>query len=120
MRKLLVFAAILAVPIAAAEAKCTKKSLNGTWAMGGGTASGVGVMSGGTYNVTISGSAISFTLTSFSSTKCRGSGNGLFSGTPVTVKVASEGIATSAAKPNHLLVTVIAGGGAFQLPMQRQ
>ncbi len=88
--------------------------------MGGGAESGVGVMSGGTYNVTISGTAINFTLTSFSSTKCKGSGNGVFDGTPVTVKVASEGIASSAAKPNHLLVTIVAGGEALQLPMQRQ
>ncbi len=120
MRKLLVFAAILAVPIAAAEAKCTKKSLNGTWVMGIGSEAAAGAMSGGSFSFSIPGVALSFTLTSFNSTTCKGSGSGLINASPYTVKVASEAIASSSAKPNHLLVSFFDGGDVFALPMQRQ
>jgi hypothetical protein len=120
MRTLLVAAAALAAAVTAAEAKCTKKSLNGNWAANVGSAAAVGVMAGGTYNVTVAGTTISFTLTSFNSTKCRGTGNGTFGGASVAVEAASEGIASSSSKPNHLLVTVSVGGNSLMFAMQRQ
>lgn len=120
MRTLLVAAAVLAAAVTAAEAKCTKKSLNGNWAANLGSVAAVGVMAGGTYNVSIGGSTVNFTLTSFNSTKCRGTGSGTFVGTPVTVEAASEGIASSSSKPNHLLVTVSVGGSSLMFAMQRQ
>jgi hypothetical protein len=119
MKKLFIVAAALAATISTADAKCTKKSLNGSWALDGGTAAGVGVMSGGVYNVTVGSTAVSLNISSFSSTKCRGSGTGNFDGTPVTVKVAAEAIAASSSKPNHLLVTVSAGGMSLMFSLQR-
>ncbi len=120
MKKFLIAAAALAFVATAAEAKCTKKSLNGTWSLGFAGIGGIGTMSGGAIIVPISATSISFTLTSFSSTKCRGSGTGLFDGTPVTVKVASEKIPSTAESPNHLFVTMVAGATTYQISMQRQ
>ncbi len=60
MNKLFITAAILAVSVSAAEAKCTKKSLNGSWSLGaaGGSGAILGSASGGTFTFTIGGDTL--------------------------------------------------------------
>jgi hypothetical protein len=120
MKKFLIVATALVATATAADAKCTKKSLNGSWAVGYSTVAAIGTMASGTFTATLSGSTVTFTLSSFNSTKCRGTGTGTFGTTPVTVNVASEKIPTSDVSPNHLLVTMTAAGGSAMLTMQRQ
>jgi hypothetical protein len=120
MKTLIVAAAMLAAAVTAAEAKCTKKSLNGSWAIGLSSISAVGTIAGGNFSATASGLTVDFSLSSFNSTKCRGSGTGTFDGTAGTVKLASEAIASTTGKPNHLLLTMTVGGQIIILPLQRQ
>ncbi len=117
MKKVFLVAAALAMVTTAAEAKCTKKSLNGNWSMGFQGQGFPATMAGGVFSG--AGGAVTFTLTSFNSTKCRGIGSGSFEGTPVTVAVASERIPGSDVSPNHIFVTVTAGSSSLVLTLQR-
>jgi hypothetical protein len=120
MKKIIVVLSALAAMASVAEAKCTKKSLNGSWSIGAAVlGAGTGTISGGVINVTIDGAPVSLTISSFSSTKCKGTGGGTFDGTPVTMTIASEKIPGSSVSPNHLLITVSAGGDSLLLQAQR-
>ncbi len=119
MKALLIASTALILAASAAEAKCTKKSLNGTWQLGVATSTGTGTMAGGNFSTSLGATPITLTITSFNSTKCRGSGSATFSGTPFSLTVASERIPGSPQSPNQLLVTLSGGTGILQLAMQR-
>ncbi len=122
MNKLFITAAILAVSVTAAEAKCTRKSLNGNWVLGfGGGGSGIlGSASGGTFTFGSGGATLIMTITSFSSTKCKGSGSGTSSGTPFTFALNTEDIPGSKQKPNHVFADITIGTDVFMVTAQRQ
>ncbi len=120
MKKLIIAAAILAASVTAAEAKCSKKALNGSWSLAvNGEVAAIGTASGGIFS--FAGGLLSLTLSNFSSTTCKGSGTGQEGGAPFTFKMASESIPGSSQKPNQLMVNIDIGGGDF-LPavLQRQ
>ncbi len=119
MKKYLIAAAVLALSVSAAEAKCSKKALNGNWSLDLVSVALPGTASGGNFTFVSGGSSFTFNLSSFSSTKCRGSGTGSFDGTPVTLTMASEKIPGSSQNPNHLLMTINAGGTSVLFTMQR-
>ena len=50
-------------------------------------------MAGGVFTGAISGTAISLTISAFSSTKCKGTGSGTIGATPVTLTAATEAVA---------------------------
>lgn len=111
----------LTVTASAANATCTRKSLNGTWSFSVvGQLGVIGKMSGGTYIATVNGSLVTFTLTSFNSTTCKGSGLGSIGGTQVSLKGSTEQISTSKGRPNHFLMTMQMGTTAYEVIMQRQ
>lgn len=119
MTKMLVLIAAFAATVSAAEAKCTKKSLNGGWSVGFAAEAGTGTIAGGVLNVTVDTTVISLTITSFNSTKCKGTGSGTVSGTPVTMQIATEKIPGSTVSPNHLFITVTGAGSSFQILAHR-
>ncbi len=120
MKKIIIVLAALAATASIAEAKCTKKSLNGNWSIGTPVVgTGTGTIAGGVLNVTLDGDVISLNISSFSSTKCRGTGSGTFGVTPVSMTIASEKIPGSTVSPNHLFITVTAGSESLQLHAQR-
>jgi hypothetical protein len=120
MRKIIIAASMLALSVVAAEAKCTKKSLNGTWVLGAGSTAIPGTAAGGTFTFISGGTTLTMTLSSFSSTKCRGSGTGVSGATPFTFKMASERIPDTPDSPNHLFVTATAGATTIMFTLQRQ
>jgi hypothetical protein len=121
MKKLIIAAAVLAVSTAAAEAKCSKKALNGTWALAvGGEVAVIGTASGGVFTFTNGMDTLTLTLSTFSSTKCKGNGSGSEGGSPFTFKMASESIPGSAEKPNHLLAVLTDGGTSIPIVLKRQ
>ncbi len=122
MNKLFITAAILAVSVSVAEAKCTKKSLNGNWSLGlaGGGPAFLGSASGGTFTFTSGMSTLTLSVANFSSTSCKGSGSGTVGATPITFKINSEKIPGSAQKPNHLLVQATNGVDTLVYSLQRQ
>jgi hypothetical protein len=101
-------AAALAAP---AEAACTKKSLNGSWAFGLGPTGYTGTMSGGVWFVDLGGgTSITITVASVSKSKCKGTGTLSITsgGTTDTypAKFAMEHISESSSlKPNILHMT---------------
>jgi hypothetical protein len=119
MKKILVAAALLAFTVPAAQAQCSKKALNGNWSVDVGPLAISGTATGGNFTFTSGGGTLTFTLNSFSSSKCKGTGTGNYFGIPVTVTAASEKIPGGSEKPNHLLVTISAGGDSLILVLQR-
>ncbi len=106
MNKIFLAASIFAVLVTAAEAKCTKKSLNGNWELGTESTAIPGTAAGGVFTFTFSGSTLTMTLSSFSSKTCRGSGSGASGSTPFTFTLAAERIPGTAESPNQLLATL--------------
>ncbi len=121
MKKLIIAAAVLAACVISAEAKCSKKALNGNWALAAeGEVVAIGTASGGTFTFNIGGTPFVLTLTGFSSSTCKGSGIGTEGGFPFNFKMASESIPGSSQKPNQLLVTADVGAGLIPLALKRQ
>lgn len=120
MKKLILASAALAFSVSAAEAICTKKSLNGNWSLGtsGGSLGYVGSAAGGTFS--FPSAALNMTITSFNSKSCKGSGSGTLSGTPATFTINSERIPGSSQKPNQLFVDFTIGGTVIGIVLQRQ
>jgi hypothetical protein len=121
MRKFVIASAVLAACVTAADAKCSKKALNGTWSLGlDGEVLLTGTATGGVFTFTDGGNTLTMTLSGFSSTKCKGSGVGDDSGLAFTFTMASESIPGSSKSPNHLLVMLTAGGTGLPLVLKRQ
>jgi hypothetical protein len=121
MKNLVIASAILAASVSAADAKCSKKALNGSWSLAfAGQVVGVGTAAGGTFTFSIGGNPFTLTLSGFSSTKCKGSGTGSDNGSPFTFTMASESIPGSSKAPNHLLVNASVGGSSVPIVLKRQ
>jgi hypothetical protein len=121
MKKLFIAAAALAVSVTSAEAICTKKSLNGSWFLGiAGEGAIPGTASGGTFNFSGGGTTATMTVSSFSSTTCKGSGTGNIGGTPFTFTINSEKIPGSAQKPNQLFAEITVGGSTLLAMLARR
>ncbi len=121
MKKLIIAAAVLAATVTSAEAKCSKKALNGNWSLAiAGNVVAVGNASGGVFTFTVGMETLTMTLSGFSSTKCKGSGSGVDAGSPITFTMASESIPGSSKSPNHLLVNITGGGGSILAVLNRQ
>jgi hypothetical protein len=108
MKKLILAAAIIAASVGAAEAKCSKKSLNGNWML---HVAGQGVpvvIAGG--STTISGITINFNLND----KCKGVGSITDGMVTLPITIASERISPSSSlKPNLIDISYDSGGGSF-------
>lgn len=116
MRQYVIAAATLVVLAGVSEAACTKKSLNGKWSVGTLGEASTGTMAGGTIAVNLAGSSIIFTVSSMSSSTCRGTGTIAIDGTLGTGTFAAEQIGSgSSRKPNHLYASWDAGGGLVYL-----
>jgi len=115
MRKYLIAFSVLAALATTADAACTKKALNGTWAFGVGGQAALGTMSGGSIVVNYGGTPITFNIGSYSKSKCKGSGSSTINGTPLTsVKFATEQISSSSSrKPNHMIISAEVAPGVF-------
>ncbi len=114
MKKYLIAAAILATSVVAAEAKCSTKSLNGSWTVfsSSSTAAVATVLNGST---TIEGAATTMSL----GKNCKGTM--IVTGFPVPFKLTAERISpTSDLKPNTLVAVAQSGSSFLILEMARR
>jgi hypothetical protein len=115
MKKLILAAAIIAAGVGAAEAKCSKKSLNGNWML---NIAGQGVpvtISGGV--MTVGTESLSFNLND----KCKGTGTYVSGGTSYPTTIATEKIsASSSLKPNMIDVGIDTGMGVIVFSFYRR
>jgi hypothetical protein len=106
MKKFILASAIIAASFGAAEAKCSKKSLNGNWMFHvAGQGAPVSIV-GGVLN--FSGAVFNFNLND----KCKGIGSLVAGGTTYPATIAAEKISpTSSLKPNFIDMGIDTGGG---------
>jgi hypothetical protein len=107
MKRFLLVAAMLAAAVSGAEAKCSKSALNGGWSffpISGASGPAVTISNGA-----FTASGTPFTITSFGG-NCRGAGT-LGTGSSISpFIVTSENIkSSSSAKPNMLVISILAG-----------
>jgi hypothetical protein len=114
MKKYLIAAAILATSVVGAEAKCSTKSLNGSWTLFAASDSAL-IMTIQNGNTTIEGSATTMTL----GKNCKGTMN--ITGVPVPFKLTAERISpTSDLKPNTLVAVAESGGNFLVFELARR
>ena len=107
MKRLILVPALLLGAATAAEASCTKSSLNGSWSIyivSGSSGPGV-TISNGSFSV----GGTPYTISSFGS-NCRGIGTNGTGASILPFVVTSEDIkSTSSAVPNMLTLTILSG-----------
>lgn len=115
MKKYVIAFAALAALATTADAACTKKALNGTWALGLQGQAVQGVMSGGTISVSFGGTPVVFIVSSYNKDTCKGSGTLTIGGAPVpNTKFVTDQISSSSGrKPNHMIITGEIAAGVF-------